>query len=70
MLYTDNIKKPVLAIEVDGKHHSEQKQKDRDKKKETILKDMEIPLLRIPSKVVWEVAEFEKRVKEKINKVI
>ena len=66
-LYTTSIKKPVLAIEVDGKYHQLEKQKIRDKNKEEILNHMEIPLLRIPSKVLWGREEFESKLQEKLN---
>lgn len=66
-LYTNSINKPVLAIEVDGKKHKEKYQKDRDAKKEKILEYMEIPLLRIPSKVVWEEKEFEEQIDKKLE---
>ena len=66
-LYTNSINKPVLAIEVDGKEHKEKYQKDRDIKKEKILEYMEIPLLRVPSKVVWEEKEFEEQINKKLE---
>lgn len=66
-LYTDNINKPVLAIEVDGKYHKLQPQKTRDGMKEEILEYMGIPLLRIPSKVTWKVNEFEDKIEEKLK---
>lgn len=66
-LYTENIKKPVLAIELDGKYHKSKQQKERDRMKEEILQYMEIPLLRIPSKVTWDVLEFEDKIEEKLN---
>lgn len=66
-LYTDSINKPVLAIEVDGKHHEEEKQKQRDKMKEEILEYMNIPLLRISSKTTLEEAELEREIEKKLD---
>lgn len=66
-LYTKSIKKPVLAIEVDGKYHQLEKQKERDKMKEQILEYMEIPLLRISSKATWSEKEFEEKIEERIS---
>lgn len=66
-LYTEDINKPVLAIEVDGKQHESKRQQKRDKMKEEILQHMEIPLLRIPSKVLWSKEEFENKIEEKLN---
>lgn len=66
-LYSESINKPVLAIEVDGKTHNEEVQKVRDEKKEKILDYMNIPLLRIPSKVPWNVNEFEEKIEEALN---
>lgn len=68
-IYTTNINKPVLAIEVDGEKHNEEKQKKRDIKKEEILNYMEIPLLRIPSKNTWSIEDFEKKVEEHLLKL-
>lgn len=65
-IYSESINKPLLAIEVDGKRHSEDIQKERDKKKEKILNYMNIPILRVPSKVVWNIEEFEEKLKEKL----
>ena len=36
-IYSESINKPLLAIEVDGKRHSEEIQKERDKKKEKLV---------------------------------
>ncbi len=66
-LYTDSINKPVLAIEVDGKYHEQEKQKQRDKMKEEILEYMNIPLLRISSKTMLAEAEFEQEIEKKLN---
>lgn len=66
-LYNETINKPVLAIEVDGKYHELEIQGKRDRMKEEILQHMEIPLLRIPSKVTWDIGEFEKILDEKLN---
>lgn len=66
-LYSDNIKKPILAIEIDGEKHQEREQIERDAKKEQILEYMEIPLLRVKSKVIWEEKEFLEEVEKKIE---
>lgn len=66
-IYTNSIKKPILAIELDGKKHEELEQQQRDRKKEQILEHMGIPLLRIKSKAVWEEKEFFQKVEEKIR---
>lgn len=66
-LYTQNINKPVLAIEVDGKTHDLAEQKIRDGMKEEILAYMGIPLLRISSKVAWDVEDFEKMIEDKLQ---
>ena len=65
-LYTDNINKPILAIEVDGRYHEDPEQKARDQKKEKILQHMEIPLLRIPSKITWDENMLEQKIEEKL----
>ena len=66
-MYTQNINKPVLAIEVDGKTHDLAEQKIRDGMKEEILDYMGIPLLRISSKVAWDVEDFEKMIEDKLQ---
>lgn len=66
-IYSENINKPLLAIEVDGKYHNYEEQKQRDYKKEKILEYMDIPLLRIPSKAIWEIGEFEKEIETKLK---
>ena len=53
-----------MAIEVDGEKHKEPEQRIRDAKKERILKHMEIPLLRVPSKNAWDLEEFEEKFKQ------
>ncbi len=57
-IYSQTINKPILAIEVDGKDHEKIEQKERDEKKEKILKYMEIPLIRIKSKAAFEENEL------------
>lgn len=66
-IYSESINKPLLAIEVDGKSHNYEEQKQRDDKKEKILEYMDIPLLRIPSKVTWDSKEFEEKIKKKMK---
>ena len=56
-----------MAIEVDGEKHKEPEQRIRDAKKERILKHMEIPLLRVPSKNAWDLEEFEEKIIEKLD---
>jgi len=68
-LYTNTIRKPILAIEIDGEKHKEIEQQERDRKKEELLEHMGIPLLRIKSKVVWEEEEFFQKVEEKIKEI-
>lgn len=68
-IYSENINKPLLAIEVDGKHHNYEEQKQRDEKKEKILKYMDIPILRIPSKVAWGIRELEEEIEKKMENV-
>lgn len=65
-IYSNTINKPILGIEVDGKYHLEEEQKINDRKKEEILKYMEIPLLRIPSKVAWSEEELKEEIEKKI----
>lgn len=65
-LYEKNINRPILAIEVDGESHDIKKQMARDKKKEEILQYMEIPILRISSKVAWSENDFEDEIERKI----
>ena len=56
-----------MAIEVDGEKDKEPEQRIRDAKKERILKHMEIPLLRVPSKNAWDLEEVEEKIKEKLD---
>ena len=65
-IYSDSINKPLLAIEVDGKYHNNEEQKQRDEKKEKILNYMNIPLLRVSSKVARNTKEFEEKLEEKL----
>ena len=67
-IYSESINKPLLAIEVDGKTHQYQEQKIRDEKKEKVLAHMNIPLLRISSKITWDEKELENRIIELIEK--
>lgn len=55
-----------LAIELDGKHHAEKKQIDRDDFKNKILEKIKIPLLRITAKNTYNPSEL----KEQIYKII
>lgn len=67
-IYSESINKPLLAIEVDGKTHQYQEQKIRDEKKEKVLAHMNIPLLRISSKITWDEKELENHIIELIEK--
>ena len=58
--------KPILVIELDGKHHKEEEQKYRDQKKERILCHHEIPLWRILSTDAVEREDIQ----EKISRII
>lgn len=49
---------PVLAIELDGKHHQKADQMERDLKKDAALKHMGIPLWRLLSKSALSKEEF------------
>ena len=51
---------PVLAIELDGMHHSEDAQQERDRKKDEALSHMGIPILRISSKAALTGEELER----------
>lgn len=66
-IYTDNIKKPILTIELDGKDHDDIIQKQRDTKKNSILEDMGIKLLRVKSKIICSEEELFKIIDNKIN---
>ena len=66
-IYTKEINKPILAIEVDGKSHKEIEQKIRDNKKNKILEYMGIPLIRINSKVTFEERELCDEIQKYLN---
>lgn len=58
-IYDNRINKPVMVIEVDGKYHKEECQKERDKKKNEALKHMGIYLWRLNSKDAINYEEVE-----------
>ena len=69
-IYSQTINKPILAIEVDGKDHEKIEQKERDEKKERILKYMEIPLIRIKSKAAFEENELYDEIEKYEHEVL
>lgn len=58
-IYDNRINKPVMVIELDGKYHKEDVQKERDRKKNEALKHMEIHLWRVNSKDAITYEEIE-----------
>ena len=62
----NEVNKPILAIELDGKNHEERIQMERDKKKNEALKHMQIPLWRLPSKKALTKDEFEQKIQSYI----
>lgn len=60
------VNNPILAIELDGKRHTEKDQMERDKKKNEALKHMQIPLWRLPSKEALTKEEFEEKLQSYI----
>lgn len=53
---------PKLAIEVDGRSHEGEKQKERDIEKEGILKDAGLPLLRIENHGSPNISDLKARI--------
>lgn len=68
-IYDCRINKPVLVIELDGKHHQDDIQKRRDEMKDHALNDMGIEVWRISSKRALTEAVFEKELGEKLSRV-
>lgn len=62
------LENPVLAIELDGKHHKEAAQKRRDNLKNSALRHMGIELLRISSKAAFSKTELIKQIEDIIYK--
>lgn len=58
-IYDNRINKPVMVIELDGEHHDEEVQKERDRKKNKALKYMNINLWRLNSKDAITYEEFK-----------
>lgn len=57
-IYDNRIDKPLAVIELDGKYHEMEEQKQRDIKKNTALKHMEIELWRLKSKDALSEEQF------------
>ena len=53
---------PILVVEVDGETHNTSEQIRRDKKKNTVLAHMNIPLYRIRSKSALSQKDFIKEI--------
>lgn len=67
-IYDKRINKPVIVIELDGKYHKEEIQKERDIKKNEALKNMGIPLWRLNSKDAVTAEAFEGYIDNNIRK--
>lgn len=67
LIYTDDINKPILVIELDGEDHKKELQQIRDAKKDKILKHMEIPLIRIKSKQAYSKENLFNIISEALN---
>lgn len=68
IIYTTDINKPILVIELDGEDHKKEAQKIRDAKKDKILEHMEIPIIRIKSKDAYNKEDLFQIISELINK--
>lgn len=66
-IYDNRINKPVMVIELDGKYHKEEVQKERDRKKNEAIKHMGIHLWRLNSKDAITYEEFENYLDMNIN---
>ena len=69
-IYEKKLNKPVLVIELDGKGHDEQVQKERDGKKDFALKHMGIKLWRIKSIAVPTEESFKRELNNKLKEEI
>lgn len=58
--------KILLCIELDDKTHQKQKRIERDNFLDTLFKDLEIKLLRIPVQNYYNIEEIEKKIKESL----
>ncbi len=58
---------PLVAIELDGKSHLQQKTKDNDFEKERILKEVNLPLLRFDNDDDIDIAGIRERIYETVN---
>jgi very-short-patch-repair endonuclease len=57
---------PLVAIELDGKSHLQQKTKDRDLEVERILKEVNLPLLRFGNNDEIDIIGIRERVYETV----
>lgn len=55
----ERIHKPVLVIELDGGTHKTLEQQIRDQKKDTIMKHLKIPMLRLGSKEIRKIENLD-----------
>lgn len=55
----ERIHKPVLVIELDGGTHKTPEQQIRDQKKDTIMKHLKIPILRLGSKEILKLENLD-----------
>lgn len=62
----DNNGKIKLLIELDDKSHENQERKERDKFLNKIFENLNINLLRIPAKYIYNKEELEKKIKESL----
>ena len=64
LIQDDRVHKPILVIELDGKYHRENTQKERDEFKNEALAHMDIPLLRIDSKTAFTHKDLKEWIKQ------
>ena len=57
---------PLIAIELDGKSHLQQKTKDRDLEVERILKEVNLPLLRFDNNNDMDIVGIRNRICETV----
>lgn len=67
LIVTELTEQPVLAIELDGKYHKSDIQKNRDRKKDKILEDHGIPIWRILSTDGTEKEDIDRVLEFQIN---
>lgn len=58
---------PLLAIELDDSSHEFPERRERDHEVERILREADMPLLRIRNRLSYDVDEVRQRVKEKMR---